>query len=80
MAVGSYFKRFGANNNDRDYYDTLGYLNNITYADFLAKYKRQDLAFRIVNAFPEATWSQPPEVYETEDLQVNTEFETKWRT
>ena len=50
----------------RDYYGTLGYPTELTSYDLFAKYSRDDLAFRIVTAFPNATWSSPPRVIEVE--------------
>ena len=47
---------------DRDLYKVFGYKKNPTEADFLAKYVRQDIAGRIVDAPPGATWSNPPEI------------------
>ncbi len=45
---------------ERKFYDIFGYIKNLKSEDFLAKYTRQDIASRIVDAPPGATWSNPP--------------------
>ena len=44
----------------RDLYTVFGYEKNLKPEQLLAKYKRQDIASRIVDAPPGATWSNPP--------------------
>lgn len=44
----------------RDLYNVFGYKVRLTPEDFLAKYVRQDIASRIIDAPPDATWSNPP--------------------
>lgn len=44
----------------RDLYDIFGYKKQLTAEDFLAKYVRQDICSRIIDAPPDATWSNPP--------------------
>ncbi len=46
----------------RDMYALFGYRVQLRPEDFLAKYIRQDIASRIVDAPPDATWSNPPVV------------------
>lgn len=46
----------------RDYYDVFGYPQIITPADMLARYERQDIAKRVVDQPPEATWAYPPTI------------------
>ena len=41
----------------RSLYDAYGYNNKILCEDYFAKYYRQDIAKRIVDAFPEAIWT-----------------------
>jgi hypothetical protein len=55
-----------------------GYPAVLTTADFSQLYKRGDLASRVVSVIPEETWSDDPEIYETEDPE-ETEFETAWK-
>lgn len=51
----------------RDYYATFGYLTTITYRDMLAKYLRQGVAARIVDAPAQAIWDNPPQVISNDD-------------
>jgi len=46
----------------RDLYSIFGYKQAPTQDDYLAKYVRQDIATRIIDAPPLATWSNPPEI------------------
>jgi len=62
----------------RDLYLALGYKKVIEYTDYLDKYERQDIAKRIVTAYPDATWRGEPVVYETEDPEP-TSFEEAWQ-
>lgn len=45
---------------ERDYYKVFGYKRRLDYKDYLGKYVRQDIASRIIDAPPGATWSNPP--------------------
>ncbi len=56
----------------RDYYDVFGYKKQLRTEDFLAKYVRQDIASRIVDAPPGATWAKPP------TLDASPEIITAW--
>lgn len=47
---------------DRDLYQTMGYPRTLTPEDYTDVYLRQDIAGRIVDAFPDATWREAPEV------------------
>ena len=53
---------------DRNFYTIFGYKVRLTPDDFLAKYTRQDIASRIVDAPPNATWSNPPTIKDNDDL------------
>lgn len=52
----------------RDLYDTFGYTSEVTYEAMLARYKRQDIVSRIVNAYPDAVWTRPPEIIDNDAL------------
>lgn len=52
----------------RDLYDTFGYTPEVTYEAMLARYKRQDIVSRIVNAYPDAVWTRPPEIIDNDAL------------
>jgi len=58
----------------------LGYKPELTYADYKACYERRDLAHRLIRAYPEATWSQPPTVQEDDQEAVETPFEVAWQS
>lgn len=45
---------------DRQYYTEFGYNNQPTFTDKLRKYRRQDIAGRVIDAEPLAIWSKPP--------------------
>jgi len=59
----------------RDIPTALGYLPQLTLADYRAKYERGGIAERIVEAYPKATWSGDIWLRETEDTKITTEFE-----
>ncbi len=63
-------KSFGGK---RDLWNVFGYERNLTPELFLAKYVRQDIASRIVDAPPNAVWASPPEIIENDDLKVKWE-------
>ena len=65
-------KAFGGK---RDLYKVLGYEKDPRTSNYLAKYMRQDIAQRIINAFPDAIWTNHPSVQEDEDKQNKTQFE-----
>jgi hypothetical protein len=58
----------------------LGYKPELTYADYKQCYERHDLAHRLIRAYPEATWSQPPTVQEDDQDDVETPFEAAWQS
>lgn len=51
---------------ERDLYEVMGYPRDLTVADYIDIYLRQDIAGRIVDAFPDATWRNPPDVLGSE--------------
>jgi len=55
----------------RDLYEVFGYERSVTPLQLLSKYKRQDIASRIVDAPPGATWSRPPTLEEDNDLKTS---------
>ena len=72
--AGMLGKAFGGK---RDYYETLGYDHHLTAEKYYVRYERQDIASRIVNAYPDETWRLEPIVYEDE-TENNTAFEAAW--
>lgn len=65
----------------RKMHQILGYKPRLEYQDFKARYLRQDIAHRIVNAYPHATWAHPPQIEEADDgaSQTPTPFEAAWK-
>ena len=59
----------------RDLYEIFGYRSHIKNLDYDLKYKRGDIAARIVTAYPDAVWSKPPKLIENSDAQEETPFE-----
>lgn len=48
----------------RDLYQTMGYPRFIDVQNYFDVYLRQDIASRIVDAYPDATWREPPMIAE----------------
>lgn len=66
----------------RDVYDAAGYDVEIDFDQYLARYERQDIAARIVDAPAEKTWEQPPEILDGRDeseASPDTDFAKAWR-
>ncbi len=49
---------------DKVLYDAFGFPETISYRDYLRRYKRQEVAHRVIKAPVVATWSDTPEVYD----------------
>lgn len=47
---------------ERDLYDACGYPDDLVPNDYVQAYNRQDIAARIVDAYPDATWNRLPEI------------------
>ena len=45
---------------ERDLYEVMGYPRDISPDDYFNTYKRQDIAGRIIDIYPEATWREEP--------------------
>lgn len=63
----------------RDTYDILGYQRLLSYTDYRARYLRDGIAKRIVEAYPNATWRGGVELFEDEDPEKDTPFEQDWK-
>lgn len=63
----------------RDLYETLGYPKSLTFEMLLARYTRQDIAKRLVNAFPDVCWAKPPAIAEIVETEEETPFEKGWK-
>ena len=60
---------------DRNLYEALGYKTSLSYVDYLRKYQRQDIAQRIIDAYPDATWHGKPIITDDEDPKSKTKFD-----
>jgi len=66
---------------DRDIYAAAGYPREIRFEDYMARYRRGDIAQTIVNAEPDATWTNPPELRDGADPATasrDTDFVRVW--
>ena len=52
---------------DRDIDAEAGYPEVVTIQDYIQMYRRQDIAQRVVTLEPEESWSEYPEIYETDE-------------
>ena len=64
----------------RDTYSVLGYKKTLTFSDFYQRYRRQNIARRIVTAPPAATWRHTPTLKEDENPDQDTAFEAAWKS
>lgn len=64
----------------RDLYQALGYKRQLTPEDYIARYRRNGVARRIVEALPKATWRGGAALIEDDDPEIETEFEVAWQT
>lgn len=62
-------------NGRRNLYDVLGYSRILFAPDYRSRYRRNEVANRIVKAFPKATWRGGAEIAEDRDTEHDTEFE-----
>lgn len=63
---------------DRRIYTYCGYPQSITWQQYFGRFARQDIAKRINNAYPDATWRMIPEVLEDEEA-TDTTWEKEWK-
>ncbi len=64
---------------DRDIYTALGYPKVLLYSHFAARYARQDVAGRVIDAYPDATWRLKPVIEEEGEIE-ETKFQKAWNT
>lgn len=60
----------------RDIYGTLGYERTLNIVHYRARYERGDIAERIVEAYPLATWASGAYLTEDPNPEVSTDFES----
>jgi len=79
MERAKYASQLGAQyGTDRDLYEALGYPTNITYADYVAHYQRQDIAAGIIDRPVNATWRGEVGIMEAGD-DTETALEKAWK-
>ena len=66
-------------NGQRDMDETLGYTPQLRWEDYVRQYLRGDIAFRICNAFPQATWDDDIQLVDDPDTEEETEFEKAFK-
>lgn len=62
---------------DRNIYQALGYLDNITYSEYVSRYRRQDIAKAVIDRPAKATWQGPLFLQESTEAQ-ETPLEKAW--
>lgn len=64
----------------RDINDECGYpeTNQLTSIIYKKLYDREPIAARVVEVLPKESWQVPPLIFETEDLEDETDFEKAW--
>ena len=65
---------------ERDVFSALGYRQTLQFTDYQAKYDRDPVAARIIDAPPAATWRNQPEVVDDDDPEKVTPFEEAWQS
>lgn len=70
-------RRAGGDSARRNLDEILRRKKNLSYGDFVERYNRKDIAGRIVDALPDATWRKKPIISENEDPNP-TDFEKTW--
>jgi len=63
----------------RDIDDECGYPKTLDTQQYKMMYDREGIATRVVSIFPEESWVNDPEIYETDDPK-ETDFEEAWVT
>jgi len=64
----------------KDINESCGYPEVITPEMYTEMYAREGVGARIVDVWPEETWSEKPAIYENEHPEDATAFETAWRS
>lgn len=62
-------------NNKRNLYNIFGYDTEPSVNDYVSRFLRQDIAKRIVEAYPRACWATPPDISDDKGSQDESEFE-----
>jgi len=65
-------------NGVRDVYAALGWPKSLSWLDYYGKYRRQDLATRIVDLPADATWRDGFEIHDNPEPDIYSPFEKAW--
>lgn len=76
---GGKFEGGTTHGGDRDLYEIFGYKRYIKPYEYRFMYERGHVASRIATAYPDAVWSNPPQIIEDEESQDDTEFEKQFK-
>jgi hypothetical protein len=79
IELAQYMDPFLSFNGNRDYNKVLGYPTGILYENYYKLYERGDIAKRIIDAFPNTTWRDKPQVFEKGKRFEDTEFNKKFK-
>lgn len=69
-----YNNLFDGSQESRNVDEECGYPDSVSTSDYIQMYRRNDVAQRIVTLEPEESWSEYPEIYETDEETI-TRFE-----
>src|SRR5882757_4409942 len=61
----------------RDIDAECGHPTDISVSDYHQAFLRNDLSSRVVSVFPEESWAESPQIFETQD-EIETDFEKAW--
>ena len=64
---------------ERDLFSALGYKKELKCEDYRARYDRGEVAGRVVDAKPRATWADGFEIVDDQDPTVETDLEEAWK-
>ena len=64
---------------ERDLFDALGYKRELEPDDYRNRYDRGEVAGRVVDAKPRATWADGFEIIDDQDPTIETDLEKAWK-
>ncbi len=80
MGRMSVFNKMGKSyGTQRDLYTSLGYITQLTFGNFEARWQREDISSTIISEPPRASWRMSPEISEIDSEEDETAFEKAWK-
>lgn len=73
-----WIKRLNQELPQKDIDAECGYPPELDSDDYWDMFAREGIAAKVITIYPKEAWQMPPDVYETEDNEKTTEFETAW--